>query len=74
MSGKQKRKPTGKVNYIWVLAAGYLIYVAYKLFGRVWSGEAESLFHPFVLLDPQGVGRQVQLELTEQDREEPGQP
>ena len=43
MSGKEGRKPTGKVNYIWVLAAGYLIYVAYKLFGRVWSGEAESL-------------------------------
>lgn len=38
------------------------------------AGEEESVFHPFVLLDPQGVGRQVQLELTEQDREEPGQP
>lgn len=43
MSGKQGRKPTGRVNYIWVLAAMYLLYVAYQLFSRAWKGEAESL-------------------------------
>ena len=44
MSGEQKRKPTGKVNYIWVLAAGYLLYIAYKLFSGLWNGEAERLW------------------------------
>lgn len=43
MSGKQGRKPTGRVNYIWVLAAMYLLYVAYQLFSRAWKGEAENL-------------------------------
>ena len=43
MSEKQGRKPTGRVNYIWVLAAMYLLYVAYQLFSRAWKGEAESL-------------------------------
>lgn len=43
MSGKQGRKPTGRVNYIWVLAAMYLLYVAYQLLSRVWKGEAENL-------------------------------
>ena len=43
MSGKQGRKPTGRVNYIWVAAAAYLLFVAYQLFSRLWKGEAESL-------------------------------
>ena len=43
MSGKEGRKPTGKVNYIWVLAAMYLLYLAYKLFGGLWKGDAENL-------------------------------
>lgn len=43
MSGKQGRKPTGRVNYIWVMAAMYLLYVSYQLFSRIWKGEAESL-------------------------------
>lgn len=43
MSEKQGRKPTGRVNYIWVLAAGYLIYLAYKLFSGLWKGDAENV-------------------------------
>ena len=42
MSGKQGRKPTGRVNYIWVLAGGYLIYLAYQLFSGLWKGDAEN--------------------------------
>lgn len=41
MSGKQGRKPTGRVNYIWVLAAMYLLYVAYQLFTNLIRGVAE---------------------------------
>ena len=40
MSNKPEKKQTGKVNYIWVLAGGYLIYLAYKLFRGVMSGDA----------------------------------
>ncbi|MCI6055156.1 hypothetical protein [Dysosmobacter sp.] len=42
MSGKQGRKPTGRVNYIWVLAGGYLIYLSYQLFSGLWKGDAEN--------------------------------
>lgn len=42
MSGKQGRKPTGRVNYIWVAAAAYLLFVAFQLFSRMWSGQAED--------------------------------
>lgn len=31
MSNKPEKKQSGKVNYIWVLAGGYLIYLACKL-------------------------------------------
>lgn len=42
MSEKQGRKPTGRVNYIWVMAAMYLLYLAYKLFSGLWKGDAEN--------------------------------
>ncbi len=42
MSGKQERKPTGRVNYIWILAGGYLFYLAYQLFSGLWKGDAEN--------------------------------
>jgi threonine/homoserine/homoserine lactone efflux protein len=42
MSGKQGRKPTGRVNYIWILAGGYLFYLAYQLFSGLWEGDAEN--------------------------------
>ena len=41
MSGKQGRKPTGRVNYIWVMAGMYLLYLAYKLFVGLWKGDAD---------------------------------
>ena len=42
LSGKQGRKPTGRVNYIWVLAGGYLFYLSYQLFSGLWKGDAEN--------------------------------
>lgn len=37
---KNKYNPnqTGRVNYIWVLAGGYLIYLAYKLLRGLFLG------------------------------------
>lgn len=40
MSKKPEKKQSGKVNYIWVLAGVYLIYLAYKLFRGAMAGEA----------------------------------
>lgn len=42
MSGNQGRKPTGRVNYIWVMAAMYLLYLTYNLFSGLWKGDAEN--------------------------------
>ena len=41
---KNKYNPnqTGRVNYIWVLAGGYLIYLAYKLLRGLFLGEVEN--------------------------------
>ena len=36
------RPQTGRVNYVWVLAGGYLLYTAYKLFARLFSGQADN--------------------------------
>ena len=41
MSEKQGKMPTGRVNYIWVMAGMYLLYLAYKLFGGLWKGDAD---------------------------------
>lgn len=35
-------KQTGRVNYIWVLAGGYLLYLAGKLIVLLWKGEGGS--------------------------------
>ena len=40
MDKKPEKKQTGRVNYIWVLAGGYLIYLAYKLIRGLFAGEA----------------------------------
>lgn len=32
---KHDKKQTGRVNYIWVLGGGYLIYIAIKLFSNL---------------------------------------
>jgi len=42
MSNNSGKKQTGKVNYIWVLAGGYLVYLAYKIFRTFLAGEADE--------------------------------
>ena len=42
MSGSQGRKPTGRVNYIWVVAAMYLLYLTYQLLNGLRRGDAEN--------------------------------
>ena len=44
MDKKPEKKQSGKVNYIWVLAGGYLIYLAYKLIRGLFAGEAVKLW------------------------------
>ena len=44
MDKKPEKKQSGKVNYIWVLAGGYLIYLAYKLIRGLFTGEAVKLW------------------------------
>ena len=39
---KNEKKQTGKVNYIWVLAGGYLIYLAFKLLSGAFKGETDQ--------------------------------
>jgi hypothetical protein len=36
----KEKKQTGRVNYVWVLAGGYLAYLAYKIFKAVFTGES----------------------------------
>lgn len=38
---KQEQEQTGRVNYIWVLAGGYLIYLGGKLLLALWRDHAE---------------------------------
>lgn len=42
MSERPEKKQTGRVNYVWVLAGGYLIYLAVQLLGGVWTGKSDS--------------------------------
>ena len=37
-----QKKQTGKVNYIWVLAGGYLICLAIKVFREVFLGRSSN--------------------------------
>ena len=43
MDKKPEKKQSGRVNYIWVLAGGYLIYLAYKLIRGLLAGEDVNL-------------------------------
>ena len=43
MDKKPEKKQTGRVNYIWVLAGGYLIYLAYKLIRGLFTDESVNL-------------------------------
>ena len=43
MDKKPEKQQTGRVNYIWVLAGGYLIYLAYKLIRGLFAGEDVNL-------------------------------
>lgn len=36
------KKPTGKVNYVWVLAGGYLVYLAAKVLKVVVDGNSDA--------------------------------
>lgn len=36
------KKQSGKVNYVWVLAGGYLLYLAFQLFANVFRGTSDS--------------------------------
>ena len=40
MNGKKKQ--TGRVNYVWILAGGYLLYLAAQLFYNVVKGTSDS--------------------------------
>lgn len=42
MKDKPEKKQTGKVNYVWVLAGGYLIYLALQLFRNVWAETSDD--------------------------------
>ena len=42
MKDSPKKKRRGKVNYVWVLAGGYLVYLATQLFGNVISGKSDT--------------------------------
>lgn len=44
MDKKPEKKQSGKVNYVWVLAGGYLIYMAYKLIRGLMAGESVQLW------------------------------
>jgi hypothetical protein len=35
-----EKKQTGKVNYVWLLAGGYLLYLAYNIFKAVFTGDS----------------------------------
>lgn len=37
----QEKKPRGNVNYVWVLAGGYLVYLAFQLLAGVFKGETD---------------------------------
>lgn len=39
---KKEKKQTGKVNYVWVLAGGYLFYLAAQLLLGVAGGKSET--------------------------------
>ena len=41
---KYSQNQTGKVNYIWVLAGGYLLYLAFKLFRGAFLKEVDNLY------------------------------
>lgn len=42
MSNKPEKKQTGKVNYIWVLAGGYLVYLAVQLIFGAFRGDTDK--------------------------------
>ena len=43
MSNRPEKKQTGHVNYIWVLAGGYLLYTAYNLVRNLISGKSDNV-------------------------------
>jgi len=42
MSNGPDKKQSGKVNYVWVLAGGYLVYLAIQLLAGVLRGTSEQ--------------------------------
>ena len=38
---EQEKKPSGNVNYVWVLAGGYLVHLAFQLLRGVFKGETD---------------------------------
>lgn len=43
MKDDSNQKPQrGRVNYVWVLGGGYLLFTAFRLFQRLFNGESES--------------------------------
>ena len=43
MAQHDGNKQRGYINYLWLLAGGYLLYLAYKLLRSIWNGTAESM-------------------------------
>ena len=42
MKERPEKKQTGRVNYVWVLAGGYLIYLAVQLLAGVFTGKSDT--------------------------------
>lgn len=42
MKERPEKKQTGRVNYVWVLAGGYLLYLAIQLLGGVFYGKSDT--------------------------------
>lgn len=43
MKDTGNKKPTGRVNYVWVMAGGYLLYLAVQLFRGVIDGTGGNM-------------------------------
>lgn len=43
MAQHDGNKQRGYINYIWVLAGGYLLYLAYRLLRGIWDGTTDTV-------------------------------
>lgn len=43
MDEQKDKRPAGRVNYVWVMAGGYLLYLAFKLISGLFTGESDMV-------------------------------